>query len=109
MSRISWRDRLRVPDYRNTSQVAMGRVDFNHEQCRSCGLCRSACPADSIIMTDQKPRPGPAPRECIFCGDCLAICPAEAVIMVSPFRLEACFLTLDRGPVFPPRLDFESI
>ena len=109
MSRIKWKDRLLLPDYRHPVQVAMGRVDFDHDQCRSCGLCLLACPASAIIMEDKKPRPGPEPRECIFCGDCLAICPTKAVLMVSPFHLERCFMTIDRGPASPPRLEFESL
>jgi len=50
----------------------------DRDLCVGCGICIDECPADAIVMVDDK-----ADIDqfvCIRCGKCHPICPQEAVI-----------------------------
>ena len=55
--------------------MAKGRVIFNVERCKSCGLCVEACPKGynpAKIVDEEK---------CVGCASCALMCP-DVVITV---------------------------
>ena len=57
-------------------QHEAAQPEVNPEKCTSCGACLSACPADSIEMTDNGAHIIGA--TCLSCGHCM-ICPERAI------------------------------
>ena len=47
------------------------------EDCIGCGVCVEECPADAILMVDEKAEINM--EECIRCGRCHDVCPQGAV------------------------------
>jgi 2-oxoglutarate ferredoxin oxidoreductase subunit delta len=65
-----------------------GRVTFNEDICKGCGLCVPVCPVDIIALEEIKTnRKGYHPAgvkemdKCIGCANCAMICP-DLVIKV---------------------------
>ena len=58
--------------------MAKGKVIFNEEHCKSCGLCIEACPKGIIVKSEEKP----APSKCMACGICVKVCPQEILEVV---------------------------
>ena len=65
-----------------------GRVTFDTERCKGCGLCVTACPVNIVRMDqDQINSKGYHPAsvkemdKCIACTNCATICP-DLVITV---------------------------
>jgi 2-oxoglutarate ferredoxin oxidoreductase subunit delta len=61
-----------------------GKVEFDSDKCKSCGLCVSVCPVSIITIDDMTiNRHGYSPAhvddehkdDCIGCGRCALICP----------------------------------
>lgn len=52
-------------------------INIDLSQCIGCALCQSDCPANNILITDQKANI--KFQDCIKCGHCVAICPKSAV------------------------------
>lgn len=67
---------------------AKGRVEFNVERCKGCGLCVTACPV-KIVQLEKTginskgyhPAGVEEMEKCIACGNCATICP-DLVITV---------------------------
>lgn len=67
---------------------AKGKVTFNEDICKGCGLCITACPVNIIeIDTTRINAKGYQPAtvkemdKCIGCANCATICP-DCVITV---------------------------
>ena len=108
MSRLSFKERILIPTYNDPDQLSTGEVAFDYEKCTGCTICIEACPADTLVMNNDK-RPEMKPKgenECIFCGDCMAICPEGAISMKKPYTCTLFFKTVEHGEAKPPRLDY---
>lgn len=55
------------------------KIKINPHVCIGCGLCVKDCPANNLVVTDQKAVL--QSQDCIKCGHCVAICPKAAVSM----------------------------
>ena len=55
------------------------KIQIDKAECIGCGLCRSDCPVNNIVVTKQKAEI--ISQDCIKCGHCVAICPKAAVSM----------------------------
>ena len=98
-------ERLRIPDYDDTGQIAHGRVIIDEDLCCGCGLCVKACPADALTVQAKTARFRSADNsECIHCGDCQAICPEDAISLGASFCYSGYYATIDHGEIQPPRL-----
>ena len=47
------------------------------DECTSCGVCESECPAEAISQGTTKYDIDPA--KCTDCGACVPVCPVEAI------------------------------
>ncbi len=54
-------------------------IHVDQAKCIGCGLCRSDCPVNNILVTNKKAEI--ISQDCIKCGHCVAICPKAAVSM----------------------------
>lgn len=54
-------------------------ITINPQDCIGCGLCAKDCPANNILLANQKA--AIQSQNCIQCGHCVAICPKAAVSM----------------------------
>ena len=68
--------------------MAKGKVTFNVERCKSCGLCVESCPKkilavdiDFINANGYNPIKIVNKEECIGCASCALMCP-DVVITV---------------------------
>ena len=106
MGRFRFWERFFIPTYDNPGHVQCGEVAFDYEKCKKDSLCAMICPADAIVLLeDKRPRMKDAlMSECMACGACVAICPHGAIQMRRPFRvLKGYFKTIDQGDIFPAR------
>jgi len=53
-------------------------VKVEVEKCTGCGECVSACPLDSIAVTDGK---AVVDDSCAECGACIDVCPQQALVL----------------------------
>lgn len=53
-------------------------VAVNQNVCIGCGACVKDCPADNLLLNENK---AAVKDECFLCGHCIAICPVNAVSM----------------------------
>jgi len=105
MAKFNVREKVIIPTYNDPDQVMAGEVVFDYEKCTGCTTCSQACPADSILMEEKKPRmKARGQNECIACGACIAICPEGAIRLKSTPVYTGYFKTIDQGKVEPPRL-----
>lgn len=66
--------------------MAKGKVSFNQDRCKGCGLCIEACPLN-IVTIDQNVinKKGYSPAtvfemdKCIGCTNCATMCPDEVI------------------------------
>jgi formate hydrogenlyase subunit 6/NADH:ubiquinone oxidoreductase subunit I len=108
MARFSFLDKFLIPTVDDRDQIGTGEVQFDYDTCSACSLCVEACPADSILFEDKKPRLKPGKtNECMACGDCVAICPEGAIRLTKSYRFTKYFRTIDQGALTAPRL-FEN-
>lgn len=68
--------------------MAKGKVSFNEDICKGCGLCASACPVKIIVMDQERinvkgynPATVKEMDKCIGCANCATMCP-DVVITV---------------------------
>ncbi len=68
--------------------AAKGKVTFNEDICKGCGLCVTACPVKIVTLNTKKINvKGYQPAtvidvdKCIGCANCAMICP-DCVITV---------------------------
>lgn len=71
--------------------MAKGRVTFNEDICKGCGLCTTVCPVSILALDTSKinvkgyhPSGVTDPEKCIGCTNCATICP-DVVITVERF------------------------
>lgn len=71
--------------------MSKGRVTFNEDICKGCGLCTTVCPVNILELDSQKinkkgyhPAGATEPEKCIGCSNCATICP-DQVIKVERF------------------------
>lgn len=67
---------------------AKGKVYFNEDICKGCGLCITVCPVHILALDETKinkkgyhPSGVVEPEKCIGCANCAIICP-DSVIKV---------------------------
>jgi heterodisulfide reductase subunit A-like polyferredoxin len=105
MGRFSLLDKVLIPTYDDREQITPGEVEFDYEKCTGCSICVQACPADSIVFEEKKPRLKPREaNECMACGDCVAICPEGAIRLRKRYNFTKYFRTIDQGALTAPRL-----
>ncbi len=113
MEKLGFFERLFLPDYRDTGQIAWGDIEIDAAACSGCALCVRACPAKSIRVENKKARMNPHQgsllgetgiNQCMSCGDCVAICPNGAIRIKSSYRWSRYFKTIGRGGLSLPRL-----
>ena len=70
-----------------------GRVEFDVDRCKGCGLCVAVCPVkilrlDEAIINAMGYNPAVCIDQdrCIACTNCALMCPD---VVISVFRLEA--------------------
>ncbi|GAA3654736.1 4Fe-4S dicluster domain-containing protein [Asaccharospora irregularis] len=68
--------------------MAKGRVSFNEDRCKGCGLCIEACPVNILAIDKDKinnkgynPAVIVEEEKCIGCASCATMCP-DVVITV---------------------------
>jgi 2-oxoglutarate ferredoxin oxidoreductase subunit delta len=68
-----------------------GTVHINTDRCKGCGLCTVVCPADILLLNEEKvnvkgyrPVWVRKPNGCTGCGNCALMCP-DSVITVKRF------------------------
>lgn len=68
--------------------MAKGKVTFNEDICKGCGLCTTACPVKIVVMDTSKinkkgfhPATVKEMDKCIGCANCAMMCP-DSVITV---------------------------
>ena len=71
--------------------MAKGKVTFNEDICKGCGLCTTVCPVSILAIDTSKinakgyhPAGVTDPEKCIGCANCGTICP-DQVITVERF------------------------
>ncbi len=71
--------------------MAKGKVTFNEDRCKGCGLCTTVCPVKILALDKTKinakgyyPAGVVEPEKCIGCANCATICP-DVVITVERF------------------------
>ena len=105
MGRFSFLDKILIPTYDHGENLTLGEVEFDYDKCSGCSICMEACPADTILFEDKKPRLKPRERnECMACGDCVAICPEGAIRLSKGYHFTKYFRTIDQGGLTAPRL-----
>lgn len=62
--------------------MAKGKVFFNQNRCKGCGLCTTACPVKIVVIDTHKintkgynPATVNELDKCIGCGNCAIMCP----------------------------------
>lgn len=105
MARFGLLDKVWIPNYDDRDQITSGEVEFDYDKCTACSICVEACPADSILFEDKRPRLKPKEtNECMACGDCVAICPEGAIRLTKSYHFTKYFRTIDQGGLKAPRL-----
>lgn len=68
---------------------ARGKVEFNQDGCKGCGLCANACPVGIIALDEEKinakgyhPAAIKEMDKCIACTNCATMCP-DTVITIT--------------------------
>lgn len=68
--------------------MAKGKVTFNQDICKGCGLCVPVCPVNILALDEQAinrkgyhPATVVEPEKCIGCANCALMCP-DLVITV---------------------------
>lgn len=68
---------------------AKGKVEFNQDLCKGCGLCVNACPVGIIALDETKindkgyhPANVLEMDKCIACTNCATMCP-DSVIKIT--------------------------
>jgi len=64
-----------------------GKVEFNPEECKGCGLCTESCPLKALKLSPARNGHGVHPVErlgeaCSECGVCRYFCPEPGAIKV---------------------------
>ncbi len=74
--------------------MAKGRVEFEENRCKGCGLCVTVCPKDVIEINREvinakgySPAHAARPEDCIACQNCAITCP-DSIISVYKFLKE---------------------
>ena len=101
---LTFKDRLQVESFRRIGvDLILGEVKIDREKCNGCGLCASACPADSVEVKDKKAKMTEEFPMCFGCGNCTAICPEQAIEITRFIEFKRYFRYLDRGQPQRPR------
>ncbi|HZK57513.1 MAG TPA: 4Fe-4S binding protein [Clostridia bacterium] len=65
-----------------------GKVTFNEDRCKGCGLCVTVCPVNIIKMDENRintkgyhPATIYEMDKCIACANCATICPDLVIIV----------------------------
>jgi 2-oxoglutarate ferredoxin oxidoreductase subunit delta len=65
-----------------------GKLTFNTDICKGCGLCVAACPLKVLALNTEtvnkkgyNPVYEAVPDKCVACGSCAVMCP-DSVIMI---------------------------
>lgn len=95
-----------APRYDDPRRTEWGLVTTDTARCDGCKQCVKACPASVLVIGESgvsRMRVA-GESECFACADCEAICPSSAIKLDRSYRYTGTYLTLDRGPMSPPRL-----
>ena len=71
--------------------MAKGKITYDSERCKGCGLCVASCPTqvialDTNVINRKGYRPAAVvnPDACIACTNCAMMCP-DMIITVEKF------------------------
>ncbi len=69
-----------IQDKRCPALVCVDLIQFrvDSEKCKSCGLCKKACPTDAITWEKKAPA-SIDPEKCIRCRSCIQACKFKAI------------------------------
>jgi ferredoxin len=94
-----------VPRYDDPKKVEWGLVEVDATRCDGCKLCVKVCPSHCLTVEGGVSRMRIAGvSECLACSDCEAACHSGAIRLTRTYRFAERYVTLDRGPLSPPRL-----
>ncbi|MDO5301548.1 MAG: ferredoxin family protein [Tissierellia bacterium] len=72
--------------------MAKGRVTFDKEYCKGCGLCVAVCPKNVLSLSTTelnhkgyRPAYDEHPEDCIACMNCATMCPDS---VISVYKIE---------------------
>ena len=73
--------------------ATQGTVTFNHDVCKGCGLCVSACGIHILVLDDAvlnskgyHPVKVLDPDRCNGCGNCAVMCPDQGITVTKEKR-----------------------
>ncbi len=58
-----------------------GKLQYDRESCRGCGVCVRVCPADAIELKKEEKKIKIYISRCAFCGQCVDACPFGSLSM----------------------------
>lgn len=71
--------------------MAKGKITYDSERCKGCGLCVASCPTKVIAIDETainrkgyRPAAVVNPDACIGCANCAMMCP-DMIITVEKF------------------------
>lgn len=120
MAAIPFSQRWKIPVYDDPEQIQYAKLDFETDECITCGLCVTACAFGLIEIagnhrTDYmqgkvRGKLG-VPRQvkalngynlCIGCLTCSAACPKDLISIRHSFRAGFCLEKLHQDPEMTP-------
>ena len=63
-----------------------GRPEIAADKCKSCGKCTAVCPANAILMQNNKIQAVDTGK-CTFCWECENVCSANAIQFSKEYRM----------------------
>ncbi len=69
-----------------------GRIEIDSQGCTLCLACVSACPADALRDSPDRPQVAQIEAACVQCGLCAATCPEKVITLVPQLSFEEAVL-----------------
>jgi formate hydrogenlyase subunit 6/NADH:ubiquinone oxidoreductase subunit I len=107
MSLLTFRERLHLPIWDDSSESIYERVDIDLDTCDGCKQCVIVCPANVlelvIIDGNKKAQVKEDNRGCVSCNNCLAICSTQSIHARKAFDFVGYYKQLGEGEFSMPR------
>ncbi len=69
-----------------------GRIEIDTQGCTLCLACVSACPADALRDSPDRPQVAQIEAACVQCGLCAATCPEKVITLVPEISFDEAAL-----------------